>query len=90
MLVFGRRGTPDASLAFASVDMVNKGVATSNTGEAQGAKERGETVLALGPNACKDLGVPYAAGKVVKTGNVVAVVGKNGADTMRLLGDYLN
>lgn len=85
MLVYGRRGTPDYSVASAGVDAANYGVATSNLAEAKAAVQRGEEVIAVGKPACDDLGFKSRAGSVIKKGNKVAVFGNDGLQSLELV-----
>lgn len=89
MLIYGKRGTPDYNVATAGVDMANKGVASSNLNEAKSAVARDELVVAVGGPAVRDLGFTSTKGRVTVIGNKVAVHGRSGLETMKLLATYL-
>lgn len=87
MLVYGKRGTPDYDTGSAAVNAAGHGVATANKDEALAAVRRGETVIAVGAGSARDLGFSHTAGKIVKKGNKVAAVGKDGLESFQLVGD---
>lgn len=89
MVIYGQRGTPDFNAATAAVDMLNKGVATSNLEEAKAAVQRGEKVVAVGGPAVRALGFKSQTGSVYVDGNKVAVRGTTGLETMKLLAEHL-